>query len=90
MIAVFGIAVIGVGVLLDIASLVLGLRRLRGDGPSGVPIYGLILYVTGVAVLAFGRVLPMLHAVTALALLMVLHASCQYVILAICDKLIPK
>lgn len=87
MIVSCGIAVITVGLLLDSISLMLGLRRLRDNGPSGVPILGLLLYFAGIAILTLTKVLSIVGAVMALALLIVLHASCQYIILVICDRL---
>jgi|GEM_PF-3692725 hypothetical protein len=39
-----------VAVVVDLVSCVLGLRRIRGNGPSGVPVIGLLLFCGASAV----------------------------------------
>jgi hypothetical protein len=39
---------VALAVIIDITSLVLGVRRLRGNGPSGTPLVGLLVF--GIAI----------------------------------------
>ncbi len=47
---VTGVVLITVALLVDLASFALGVRRLRGNGASGVPVIGLVAFAAG----AFG------------------------------------
>ena len=70
--------VIGLGLFLDLVSLVLYLKRLFGDGPSGVPLIPLLLYFVG-AGLAY-PVLGMVMCLLLVGFLIIVHLSCQYLI----------
>ena len=46
-------SIISLAVVADVASFVLGLRRLRGNGPSGVPVLGSIIVCVAACLLVF-------------------------------------
>lgn len=48
-----GVLLLALGLLTDILNLYFGSRRLRGDGPSGLPIIGLSSFWSGLAVLRY-------------------------------------
>ena len=67
------------GIALDLFSLLLGLRRLRGNGPSGVPIVSLFFYMIGVPLISETRSFGwMLFGV-----LVLFHFMCQLIIILI-------
>ncbi len=46
-----GYAMISSGVLIDLTSFALGVRRLRGNGPSGIPVIGFAMVLLGLGAL---------------------------------------
>lgn len=70
-----------IGLAVDLFSLALGIRRLRGDGPSGLPLVSVVPY--GIAALV---VLPVIHlsgAIRMFGWLLLAHFVLQFGILLI-------
>ncbi len=92
---IFGIILLALGFLLDLISLVLGMRRIEKGGPSGVPLIPLILYV-----IAAVFVLPLESGSERLKVSLIgliVHLSCQigvpiivWYLKRLCEKLRNK
>lgn len=89
LIASAGVALIVAGVLLDLASLGLGLRRLRGNGPSGVPIVGFLLMVAGIYLSCHSKIIPQDSRSVAVSIALITHLGLQFGILAILHLCLP-
>jgi len=76
---------IAFGLMLDVLSLAIGIRRLREKGPSGVPIIPLFFYFIGCTVLMTGDYLvasssPVVSPWVLFLSLFVVHLLCQFII----------
>jgi hypothetical protein len=72
---IFGISAILIGVAIDLGSMVLGIRRVFGSGPSGIPVVSVLLYALGSALLAseYGSITWGVFGALCL-----LHVICQF------------
>lgn len=80
---------IAYGLLLDVLSLARGIRRMRGNGPSGIPVVPLAFYFLACNLLAAASVTTFVAAATLFLALLVIHVLCQFVILLVLDLLLP-
>lgn len=73
------------GFVMDSVSLILWIRRLKGDGPSGIPLIPMIFYIIATFLLdfewSFGNRAIFLFCCA------LFHILCQYVIVLIVAKL---
>ena len=76
------------GLVIDVASLLLGIKRLRGTGPSGIPIVSLIVYLLAALFIAsiHGTNVGLIFFAVGAAI----HLFCQYGLLFIFDLLIER
>mgnify|MGYP006159851433 CR=1 FL=1 len=77
---------ITVALLVDLVSFALGMRRLRGDGASGVPVIGLITFAAGAltvywsgrirwdAMIRYIKWYAVVHVALQFGLLLILHS----------------
>jgi hypothetical protein len=73
---------------IDVLSFRLGLRRLRGDGASGVPVVGLGLCWCGLAMLCFVNVLGQPDALLFGKWYLAVHLLLNYGILFVADAVL--
>jgi hypothetical protein len=77
-IATIGLIFILAGLVLDVLSLFLGVRRVFGNGPSGVPVIPLVLYALGVLM---SPPVKGFEAWMVFGLLVLIHFLCQFLLL---------
>lgn len=88
MLPIIGWCLLGVGLGLDVLSLYRGIRRINGDGPSGVPVLSCVLYLIALPLL-LGKAI-WYHYVLLYGCAVVLHAFFQYFGVWVVAKFIYK
>jgi len=78
-----GLAALGIGLFVDAKSLLLNLKKNReGFGPSGLPLFGLLLYIVGLFVLPVQSLIGVHKGIIFLVLL-AFHLSAQYLVVLV-------
>jgi uncharacterized membrane protein YhaH (DUF805 family) len=83
-----GYAAILAGVSIDIAGFVLGIRRLRGNGPSGVPIVGFVIVLIGVSLLYASNQLSGTDVKSYVAVYGLIHILLQFGLLVLLELML--
>ena len=73
---------------IDVLNLYLGFRRLRGNGPSGLPVLGLALFWSGLAILFFTDVITNSDALTFGKWYLAAHLLANYGLLFLADSVL--
>jgi hypothetical protein len=87
MITTLAASLICCGIVMDFFSLIRGIRRLRGEGPSAIPLVPLLFYA--LAVVWLGNVFPFYVVLTIAVGLLIIHFLCQFLVLAVLDRTLP-
>lgn len=85
---ILGIILIVVALFVDLASFALGVRRLRGDGPSGVPIIGLLAFAGGALAIYKSGSIGWDQAITYAKWYILVHIMLQFGLLFMVDVLL--
>ena len=81
----FSVPIIILGLCIDIGTFYLGMRRLRGDGPSGVPVVGFVVVASGLAVLCIGDAFTQAEVLGLAKVYGLIHIMLNFGILLIAD-----
>jgi hypothetical protein len=76
------------GFSVDMLNFCLGARRLRGNGPSGVPVVGLGLFWSGVAILHFSNHIAQPDALSFGKWYLLAHLLANYGLLYLADAVL--
>ena len=84
----FATVLLVAGFGIDMLNLYLGARRLRSNGPSGIPVVGLGLFWSGLALLHFSNVLPRPDALLFGKWYLLAHLLANYGLLYLADAVL--
>jgi len=73
------------GLLIDCTSLVLWIKRLRGNGPSGVPLISIVFYI--IAMFLIDPKWSFWNRALFFICCLLFHILCQYVFVLLIDRL---
>lgn len=76
----------GLGLSLDLLSSFLGIRRISGNGPSGVPVIPFILYIMGIIALR----VPALNSLVLIILSLLVHIFFNWFLVYLVSKFYNK